>query len=210
MAVHTSYTFSSMGSTSSTGSGQAGSPQDEAALKALIARAQEGDTEAFAKIYDIFFLPVYRYAAFRLPAEVAEDTVADIFVKVWEKLYKYKVHRNVPFAAWLFRIARYTVIDVYRSQRGFEEVSEELEDPDPLSKADAAVKKNELLRIVRKALGELPRRYREILLLLYVSELSHREVARVLHLTEGAVRILKFRALRKLEQLLPSEIHESV
>lgn len=199
-----------MGSTSSTGSGQAGSPQDEAALKVLIARAQEGDTEAFAKIYDLFFLPVYRYAAFRLPAEVAEDTVADIFVKVWEKLYRYKVHRNVPFAAWLFRIARYTVIDVYRSQRGFEEVSEELEDPDPLSKADAAVKKNELLRIVRKALGELPRRYREILLLLYVSELSHREVARVLHLTEGAVRILKFRALRKLEQLLPSEIHESV
>ncbi len=178
----------------------------EAQLQKLIARAQEGDTEAFAKVYDHFFLPVYRYTSFRLPREIAEDTTADIFVKAWEKLHTYKIQKNVPFGAWLFRIARYSVVDVYRSQRGFEEVSDQLPDTDTLNRAENRLERSETLTMVRDALNRLPRRYREILLLSYVSELPHNEVARVLRLTEGAVRILKMRALRKFESLLPPEI----
>ena len=176
----------------------------------LVRKSQDGDTEAFGRLYDHFFPQVYRYAAFRLPAEVAEDTVADIFVKAWEKLHQYKVHRNIPFAAWLFRIARYSVIDVYRSQRGFEEVPESLEDQDIFNRAESAVVRKDLLRIVREAVAKLPRRYREVLVLTFVGELSNAEVARVLHLTEGAVRILKMRALRKLEVLLPAEFKNSL
>lgn len=180
----------------------------EAELQALIARAQEGDTEAFAKVYDQFFTPVYRYCAFRLPKEVAEDTTADIFVKAWEKLYTYKIHKSVPFGAWLFRIARYSVIDVYRSQRGFEELPEDVADHDQLNRAEDRLERNETLRIVRNALDQLPRRYRDILLLTYVSELPYSEVARVLRMTEGGVRILKMRALRKFETFLPPELRK--
>ncbi len=180
----------------------------EAELQKLIAQAQEGDTEAFAKVYDQFFLPVYRYCAFRLPKEVAEDTTADIFVKAWEKLHTYKLHKNVPFGAWIFRIARYSVIDVYRSQRGFEEVSDETPDTDELNSAEDRLHRNETLRLVRTALDQLPQRYREILLLTYVSELPYNEVARVLRISEGGVRILKMRALRKFEALLPPELRE--
>ena len=56
-------------------------PVEDDALKLLIRSAREGDTEAFGRIYDLFFLPVYRYAAFRLPVEIAEDVTADTFVK---------------------------------------------------------------------------------------------------------------------------------
>lgn len=172
----------------------------------LVTKAQGGDSAAFERLYLHFFLPIYRYTSFRAPAEMAEDIVADIFVKAWEKLHQYKPHGGIPFGAWLFRIARHTVIDAYRRDRNFEEISDELEDTDDMNRADAAVQKHDILRIVRGALDQLPRRYREILVLSYVAELSHREVARVLRLTEGAVRILKFRALRKLEGLLPPEL----
>ena len=175
-------------------------------VKRLVRLAQDGDTEAFSQIYDHFFTPVYRYVAFRLPRELAEDTVSEIFVKVWEKLHTYKDHRDVPFGAWLFRIARHSVIDTYRSARGFEEVSETLEDPDRLNRADTQTHRNDTLRIVRHALDQLPKRYREVLLLTYVSELPYSEVARVLRMTEGGVRILKLRALRKLETFLPPEM----
>lgn len=178
-------------------------------ILALVRRAQEGDTEAFEKLYEHFFVPVYRYAAFRLPRSIAEDTVADIFVKVWEKLHRYKERRGIPFGAWLFRIARYTVIDVYRSQRGFEEVPEDLPDADPLNHPSRTVEQGELLRIVRAALAELPRRYREVLVLTFIAELPHSEVARVLRMTEGGVRVLKLRALRRLETLLPPEYRNS-
>jgi RNA polymerase sigma-70 factor (ECF subfamily) len=176
----------------------------------LIRRSQEGDTDAFGKVYDHFFPQVYRYAAFRLPSELAEDTVADIFVKAWEKIHQYKTQRNVPFAAWLFRIARYSIIDVYRMQRGFEEVPENIEDQDIFNRAETALHRKDLVRVMREAIDKLPRRYREVLVLTYIGELNHNEAARVLHLTEGAVRILKLRALRKLEGLLPPEIQNSL
>jgi RNA polymerase sigma-70 factor (ECF subfamily) len=132
--------------------------------------------------------------------------VADVFVKVWEKLHQYKAQKGVPFGAWLFRIARHTVIDAYRQHRNFDEVPEEIADPDALNRADADVRSNDVLRVVRTALDQLPRRYREVLVLSYIADLPHSEVARVLHMTEGGVRILKFRALRKLEALLPKDL----
>lgn len=180
---------------------------DNDGILALVARAQDGDTEAFAQVYDHFFLPIYRYTSFRAPSELVEDLVSDVFVKAWEKLHQYRVRKDIPFGAWLFRIARHTVIDAYRTQRFFEDVSEETPDPDHMNRADAAVHQKDLLRMVRGALATLPRRYREVLLLSYMGGLSHAEVARSLRLSEGAVRILKFRALRKLEQLLPPDLH---
>lgn len=183
-------------------------PIDEAELQDLIRQSQQGDTEAFGRIYDHFFAQVYRYCAFRLPREVAEDATADIFVKAWEKLHTYKLKRGVPFAAWLFRIARYSVIDIYRSARGFDEVPEDIPDTDNFNRTEARLERNDTLRIVREALNKLPNRYREILLLTYVSELPYSEVARVLRMTEGGVRILKLRALRKLEAFLPPEMQD--
>src|SRR3989344_5004052 len=178
----------------------------EEELQTLVQEAQEGSTQAFEKLYNVFFDPVYRYTAFRLPEDLVEDAVADIFVKSWEKLHTYHWRRHVPFGAWLFRIARYTVIDVYRTQRGFDEIPEDLEDPDEFSRADTKVKRQDLLNIVRHAMQQLPKRYREVLVLSFVSDLPNKAVARVLRMTEGGVRILKLRALRKLEKLLPPDI----
>lgn len=181
-------------------------PEEE--LQRLVARAQDGDTDAFEKLYTQFFLPIYRYTAFRVPSDIAEDIVADVFLKAWEKLHQYKIHKGVPFGAWLFRIARHTVIDTYRRERDFEEVPEDYADPDTFNRADARTRNKDVLRVVREAMDQLPRRYREILVLSYIADLPHHEVARVLKMTEGGVRILKFRALRKLESLLPRGINE--
>ncbi len=164
-------------------------------LPEYVRGAQEGCTESFSKIYDMYFLQVYRYTSFRVPNEVAEDLVADIFVKAWEKLHTYKERKNVPFAAWLFRIARHKVIDSYRTHRGFEEIPEELADSDIFNRADTKVGRDEMLKLVNASMEHLPARYKEVLLLSYMADLPHSEIARVLHITEGAVRILKHRAL---------------
>ncbi len=180
-------------------------PLEEADIQRLVLAAQGGDTEAFGRVYDHYFLSVYRYTAFRAPPEIVEDLVADIFVKAWEKLHQYRPQKDISFGAWVFRIARHTVIDAYRSQRHFEEVPEDMADPDRLNRAETRTQRNELLLIVRQAMAKLPRRYRDVLLLAYVAELPHSEIARVLRATEGSVRTLKFRALQKLSALLPPE-----
>src|SRR3989338_8114 len=181
---------------------------DPIVLESLVLQAQEGDATAFGRVYDHFFPQVYRYAAFRCPQEIAEDLVADIFVKAWEKLHTYRLRTGIPFGAWLFRIARHTVIDVYRTQRGFEEVPEDIADTDVLNRADVSVKREELQRVVNRALDRLPRRAREALLLPHHGALPHSEIARVLRMREGTVRVLKFRALKRLGKLLPGDTRE--
>lgn len=183
-------------------------PVQEAELQALVLRAQDGDTEAFGEIYDLYATPVYRYVVFRFPQELAEDLVADVFVKTWEKLHTYKRQQGVPFSAWLFRIARHSVIDAYRVHRGFEEIPEALPDDNRDNQPRARLERAMVMRTVRKAMNELPRRYRDALLLSYVADLSHADIARVLNVREGTVRILKFRALKRLQKLLPPSLKD--
>lgn len=185
-----------------------GSSLTEPEILALVRKAQEGDTQAFSTLYDHFFPQVYRYTAFRFDREMAEDLVADIFVKVWEKLHTYEERAGVPFAAWLFRIARHEVIDAYRSRRDTDEVPEDLSDPDQMNRPEDRVRRADLLRTVRTAMDALPRRYRDVLLLSYMADLPTSEIARTLKMREGAVRVLKFRALQKLQSLLPAESHD--
>lgn len=173
-------------------------------LAALVVRSQDGDTEAFGKIYDAFLTPVYRYVVFRFPEDLAEDLVADVFVKAWEKLHTYRAMSGIPFSAWLFRIARHAVIDAYRSQRGFEELSEDLVDENRDNDPKARVERTLSIATVRAAIEQLPKDYRDVLLMHYVAGLGHSEVATALSMTEGYVRIIKFRALKKLETLLPT------
>lgn len=182
------------------------SPLSVEKLLALVTRSQDGDSEAFGEIYDHFVTQVYRYIVFRFPEQLAEDLVADIFVKAWEKLHTYKVRAGVPFGAWLFRIARHTLIDAYRKTRGFEEIPEDM--PDEAKGSDPSARTEQALTVssVRQAIHKLPKDYQDVLLLHYVVGLKHEEIARSLQMTEGYVRILKFRGLKKLESLLPKSV----
>lgn len=178
-------------------------------IQQLVKKSAGGDHVAFEALYEHFFTPVYKFCAFRLPKEVAEDVTADAFVKVWEHLHAYKPHPKIPFGAWLFRIVRNQVIDVYRNEPIIDEMPEDVADPDHFNRADHVLSRKELLSTVRAAVGQLPGRYRDVLSLIYIAELPTHEVARVLKMTEGAVRILKFRALKKLETLLPDDLPPS-
>lgn len=182
----------------------------EPEILALVRTSQEGDGDAFRRLYDHFFPQVYRYTAFRFDREMAEDLTADIFLKVWEKLGTYQERKGIPFGAWLFRIARYAVIDAFRADHPTEEMPEELHDPDPMNRADDLHQRKELLGTVRTAMDQLPKKYRDVLTLSFFADLSITEVAQTLKRSEGSVRVLKFRALEKLESLLPPELRGTI
>src|SRR5512146_2997957 len=82
----------------------------------LVEQAQTGEGEAFSKLYEAYFDRVYRFIYFRVAdALMAEDLASQVFLKAWENLHRYRPRG--PFLAWLYAIARNTVIDTYRTRK---------------------------------------------------------------------------------------------
>lgn len=171
-------------------------------LDALIQQARQGDAGAISTLYQEFSPAIYRYIMYRVPAEGdAEDLTAEVFLRMVEALPGYQP-TGAPFEAWLYRIAAARVADFYR-RRGRREVSplsDMLADdePQPEERLEARIEMDTL----REALARLSDDEQTLLLLRFVENKSHREVAEILGKSENAVKTAQYRALTRLAELL--------
>ena len=178
----------------------------------LIEQAQAGNAEAFGQLYVQYAAAVFRYVFAHVDNRLdAEDLTEEVFLRAWRSISKYR-QRDIPFLAYMFRIARNAVIDHHRSSRRSEQlVSLEEDDrpdrqirdfrPDP---GDAAIESQERQEMHR-LLGQLQEDYRTVLLLRFLSGLDPEETALVMGRSSGAVRVLQHRALTAFRKLLPRE-----
>lgn len=176
---------------------------DSPAEEKLVRRAVQGDPDAFGRLYDRHVDRVFRFVLYRVNDEpTAEDLTSEIFMKAWDALDGYRPG-GAPFGAWLFRIARNTVIDHHRTKKEqveLEKVAPILEDPDASPQADVS-SALELERL-QSALAQLTEAQQEVLTLKFIEGLSTREVSQVLGKRQGAVRALQMRGLHALADLL--------
>ena len=181
----------------------------------LISLPQQGDAEAFARLYACYVERITRYVYFRVTDhELAEDITSRIFLKMLEKLDTYQVGQS-PIGAWLYRMAHNAIIDHYRTKKTFislEDVhpAEVRQEDEFEEKSDLQIKSQQL----RAALQVLIEAQQRVLILKFIDGLSTQEIARQLGKLPGAVRGLQMRALRRMtrcpglqgEQLLWSSI----
>ncbi|MFA5829220.1 MAG: sigma-70 family RNA polymerase sigma factor [Candidatus Gracilibacteria bacterium] len=174
----------------------------EIEIEELVIEAQNGQTEAFAKLYDFFVQPVYRYIYFRVNKEDALDLTEGVFLKIWERMKGYKKSPDSAFSAWVFRIAHNMVVDHYRMNKESFPLDESLRDnkreSDPVYVTERKLSRDRL----KLAISKLKKKYQQILLLKYVSELQNDEIAKIMNKSEGSLRILKMRALQALKKVL--------
>ena len=165
----------------------------------LISLSQQGDAEAFARLYACYVERITRYVYFRVTDhQLAEDITSRIFIKMLEKLKTYQVGQS-PVIAWLYRMAHNAVIDHYRLKRTFislEDVHQaEVRQEDGIEeKLELQTKSQQL----RAALQVLTEEQQTVLILKFIDGLSTQEIARQLGKRQGAVRGLQMRALQKL------------
>jgi RNA polymerase sigma-70 factor (ECF subfamily) len=176
----------------------------------LVERARNGDAEAFSAIYDDLAPRVLRFLCHQVASpDLAEELMQRTFVKVIEALPRFQPRRGVPFRAWVFRVARNLCIDERRTAHaavGLDAVSDRPSDaPGPEQTLEAAVERSELLG----ALERLPADQHDVIVYRFFADLSPREVASLVHKSEGSVRVTQHRALQRLRQLLSSRIPES-
>lgn len=171
-------------------------------LKALVKKAQDGDTVAFGEIYDVLITPIYRYIFYRLnDQDAAEDLTEETFLKVWENLKKYKEGAN-PFSSWVYRIAHNLVIDHYRKVGPVGEVDENTVDEarhsDP--KGETHLKLTQIR--LHKLIKQLPEDGQQVIILKFINNLSNEEISAATGKTEGSIRTIQSRALAKLRDYL--------
>jgi RNA polymerase sigma-70 factor, ECF subfamily len=166
----------------------------------LIKSAQNGDSDAFAVLYDAYISQIYNFVYYKtLHQETAEDISADVFVKAWRKLSQFK---DGSFVAWLYTIARNSVIDHYRRHHEHQDIDDcwDLSDgTDFLGMIDQGLNLDKM----KAALKSLKNEDREILIMRFWQELSFAEIAQLLDKKGGAVKMSCARALERLRSKIP-------
>lgn len=176
---------------------------DEQEVQRLVSACQNGDVDAFGGLYDLYINQVYRYVYYRVTKDEVEDIVENIFIRVWENIDKYKPGKH-PFSSWLFRIAHNIVVDHYRFHRKHISLHDRLpkhlnqSDDDPADWAGQRLNQDQ----VREALSQLKENHQQVLVLKFLSGFSNKEIAEVMGRKVGNIRILQYRALRELREIL--------
>ncbi len=170
----------------------------------LLQRAAAGDPDAFTEIFRRYQHVVYRFArAMTGCPAAAEDIAQDVFVVVLRDLGRYDPDR-ASFTTYLYGVVRNLSRDRLRRERRFfpldliagnRRTTYEVDPADAMAGAALAAE-------VRLALQRLPPRYREVILLCDVHNLSYEEAAVVVRISIPAVRSRLHRGRQLLRRRL--------
>jgi RNA polymerase sigma-70 factor (ECF subfamily) len=174
----------------------------------LVARAQQGDAEAFGELYDHYVTMVHRYVYHRVgDRSLAEDVTSETFVRALRRIDSLSFQgRDV--GAWLITIARNLVLDHVKSSRyRLEVTTAEMQDADegtagPEDAVIAQLTNAELLACVKRLSGE----QQECIVLRFLHGLSVSETAAIMGKKDGAIKALQHRAVRRLAGMLPEDL----
>jgi RNA polymerase sigma-70 factor (TIGR02952 family) len=171
----------------------------------LVRQAQEGDAEAFGRLYDHYVTMVHRYVYHRVgDRATAEDVTSETFVRALRRIDSLSFQgRDV--GAWLVTIARNIIRDHVKSSRyRLEVATADMRDADratdgPEDAVVAHLTNVELLACVQQLGSE----QQECIVLRFIHGLSVAETAEIMGKKDGAIKALQHRAVRRLAGLLP-------
>ena len=149
------------------------------------------------QIYTDYYGKVMGYISARIRNWAdAENLCSDVFMKIQEKLESYDVTK-ASVSTWVFTITRNTLIDHYRRKKPTEELDENLSDD---SEVDESLLNQETLSELAKALMTLPEQMRDIIVLRYYDGKPLTEIAEMMGLSYGAVKLRHQNALMLLRE----------
>lgn len=165
-----------------------------------IRRAQK-DPAHFGPLYKMYHEQIFRYIYQRMDDEdIAFDVTSQVFMKAMKNLPKYE-YRGVPFASWLYRIAKSELYQAFRDKKAERtvnvdsiqifEIAEEMdEDTNEMNK-----------KKIYQCLSKMKENDMQLIEMRFFEKRSFREIGEILELTENNAKVKTFRALEKLKQL---------
>ena len=178
----------------------------------VIVERAKTDPEAFGRLYDTYYQPVFGFLYRRTGnAEIAKDLASETFFQALKSIGRYKI-QGKPFKSWLFAIAAAQVGNYYRARAKYltvttddapEILADESLQPDvALLESEDAAETREKVGLLRRMLTKLNQKQQSILTMRFFSHLSISEIAGALQMKEGTVKSHIHRAIKKLHGLM--------
>ena len=160
--------------------------------------AQAGSADAFTALMQQFAKPLDRYLRQRCPNPAdAEDLLQEVMLRTWQKLATWDSAR--PFAPWLFTLARNYASSQYRNRSSKNLAALDIDlpcsAPDPAARLIQQQTHHDLWAAARRVLND---RQFHALHLRYVRDMSVRDIAHAMNMTQTHVKVALFRARKKL------------
>lgn len=185
--------------------------QEDTRLMQRVTAGDDADA-ALAELYDRYAARVFGVCLRILnEAQMAEDALQEVFVRVWERAHLYDAGRG-NFLTWLMGITRNTCIDQLRRLKARPQAAEPPDETDAFSFEESLTDPgsaipeiaalNERAALVRRALAALTPEQRQVIELSYFRGLTRREIARKLNWPEGTVHTRARLALQNLRLAL--------
>ena len=154
-------------------------------------------TPDWEKIYETYSGKVMGYIAARVQRRAdAEDLCADVFEKAYKKIDAYD-EKKASMSTWIFTITRNTVIDYFRRNKVMDEPDENIAAEGEI---DDELLSQETLSELAAALNKLPEELQDIIVLAYYDGKPLTEIALMMRLSYGAVKIRHQKALALLKK----------
>jgi RNA polymerase sigma-70 factor (ECF subfamily) len=174
----------------------------------LVNLAQEGDGQAFGQLYDRYVDTVFRFIYFRVnDRALAEDFTSETFLRALRRIGTIS-YQGRDIGAWFITIARNIVLDHLKSARHRLETTtaDTIEGREQAQSTEAAVLDTLQSERLMEAVRQLGDEQRECVMLRFVHGMSVSETAQIMGKNDGAIKALQHRAVRKLADLVGSEL----
>ncbi|MEI6044033.1 MAG: RNA polymerase sigma factor [Chloroflexota bacterium] len=187
----------------------------------LVSRLKKREAEAVDELLAQYTDRLYNYAYYHSgDHHLAEDIVSETFTRVIEKVDGY-VQRDVPFKAWLFRIAHNLLVDHFRRRKRYNSVSLDAVDWDSGPSAAAAsdwgagdggeiAEQLGEREEIQRAIALLPEDQRTVFILRFVQGFELEQVAAMLDKSLVSIKSLQYRAVRNLRRHLGDKSSKSI
>jgi RNA polymerase sigma-70 factor (ECF subfamily) len=165
-------------------------------------KAAKADPARFEVLYDRYYERIFSFIYQRLDdKEQAFDATSQVFLKAMKSLYKYEF-KGVPFASWLFRIAKSEVYQLFRDQKAektlnidrvnlkgmVEEMEEDFYEP--------------YYDILKESVAELGEEDMSFIEMRFFEKRSFKEIGEIMNITENHSKVKVYRILEKLKKIL--------
>lgn len=160
------------------------------------------DPRGFEPLYNKYYEQIFRYIYQRMDdKELAFDVTSQVFLKAMNNIHRYE-YRGVPFASWLYRIAKSELYQSFRDKKARRTVNVESMHIFEMIEDWEEDKSDENRKVLLDAIKTLKEEEVQMVEMRFFEKRSFREIGEILEITENNAKVKAHRVIKKLRKHL--------